>query len=106
MRETLTPPEFPVEEGGERVGDMSEVSAAGVIPEVEVPEKAVRRQVSAAYKRTILTAADACTREAARAASRGTRGAASASASARYAASDAGTVCRSSQILGRSTSCG
>ena len=81
MRETLTPPEY-VEEGGERVGDMSEVSAAGVIPEVEVPEKAVRRQVSAAYKRTILTEADACTREAARAASRGTRGAASASARA------------------------
>ena len=42
---------------------MSEFSAAGVIPEVEVTEKAVRRQFSAEYKRTILTKADACTRE-------------------------------------------
>ena len=48
----------------------------------------------------------ACPREAARAASRVTRGAARASASARYAASYAVTVCRSSQILGSSTSCG
>ena len=48
----------------------------------------------------------ACPREAARAASRVTRGAARASASARYAASYAVTLCRSSQILGSSTSCG
>jgi transposase-like protein len=34
-----------------------------VIPEVEVTEMAVRRQFSAEYKRTILTEADACTRE-------------------------------------------
>ena len=42
---------------------MSEFRAAMVIPEVEVTEKAVRRQFSAEYKRTILTEADACTRE-------------------------------------------
>jgi len=42
---------------------MSEFNAAGVIPEVEVAEKAVRRQFSAEYKRKILTEADACTRE-------------------------------------------
>ena len=48
---------------GKAVREMSEFSAAGVIPEVEVTEKAVRRQFSAEYKRTILTEADACTRE-------------------------------------------
>ena len=42
---------------------MSEFSAMVVIPEVEVTEKAVRRQFSAEYKRKILLAADACTRE-------------------------------------------
>ena len=44
---------------------MSEFSAAVavVIPDVEVAEKAVRRQFSAEYKRTILMEADACTRE-------------------------------------------
>jgi transposase len=63
MSETRTPPEFIVEEGGESVRDMSEFNAAGVIPEVEVTEKAVRRQFSAEYKRKILREADACTRE-------------------------------------------
>ena len=42
---------------------MSEINAAVVIPEVEVAEKAVRRQFSAEYKRKILREADACTRE-------------------------------------------
>jgi hypothetical protein len=42
---------------------MSEFNTAVVIPEVEVTEKAVRRQFSAEYKRTVLTEADACTRE-------------------------------------------
>ena len=42
---------------------MSEFSAAVVIPEVEVTEKAVRRQFSAEYKRKVLTEADACSRE-------------------------------------------
>lgn len=42
---------------------MSEFNAAVVVPEVEVVEKAVRRQFSAEYKRKILTEADACTRE-------------------------------------------
>jgi transposase-like protein len=63
MGETLTPPEFIVEEGGESVGEMSEFNAAIVIPEVEVAEKAVRRQFSAEYKRRILKEADACTQE-------------------------------------------
>jgi transposase-like protein len=34
-----------------------------VVPEVEVAEKAARRQFSAEYKRKILKEADACTRE-------------------------------------------
>lgn len=42
---------------------MSEVSAAAAVPEVEVAEKAARRQFSAEYKRKILKEADACTRE-------------------------------------------
>lgn len=42
---------------------MAEVSAAAVVPEVEVAEKASRRQFSAEYKRKILKEADACTRE-------------------------------------------
>lgn len=42
---------------------MSEVSAAVVVPEVEVAEKAARRQFNAEYKRKILKEADACTRE-------------------------------------------
>lgn len=42
---------------------MAEVSAAGVVPEVEVAEKAARRQFNAEYKRKILKEADACTRE-------------------------------------------
>jgi transposase-like protein len=42
---------------------MSEFNAAIVIPEVEVAEKAVRRQFSAEYKRKILKEADACTQE-------------------------------------------
>lgn len=42
---------------------MAEVSAAAVIPEVEVAEKAARRQFNAEYKRKILKEADACTRE-------------------------------------------
>jgi transposase-like protein len=42
---------------------MSEFNAAIVIPEVEVAEKAVRRQFSAEYKRRILKEADACTQE-------------------------------------------
>ena len=42
---------------------MAEVSAAAVVPEVEVAEKAARRQFSAEYKRKILKEADACTRE-------------------------------------------
>ncbi len=42
---------------------MNEISAAVVLPEVEVTEKAVRRQFSAEYKRKILREADACTRE-------------------------------------------
>lgn len=42
---------------------MAEVSAAVVVPEVEVAEKAARRQFSAEYKRKILKEADACTRE-------------------------------------------
>src|SRR3990172_5733555 len=42
---------------------MAEVSAAAVVPEVEVAEKASRRQFSAEYKRKILKDADACTRE-------------------------------------------
>src|SRR5512145_84954 len=42
---------------------MAEVSAAAVIAEVEVAEKAARRQFSAEYKRKILKEADACTRE-------------------------------------------
>ena len=63
MSETRTPPEFIVEEGGESVREMSEFSAAMVIPEVEVAEKAVRRQFSAEYKRKVLKEADACTRE-------------------------------------------
>jgi transposase-like protein len=42
---------------------MSEFNAVGAVPEVEVAEKAVRRQFSAEYKRKILKAADACTRE-------------------------------------------
>ena len=42
---------------------MSEFSAAVVVPEVEVAEKAVRRQFSAEYKRKILKEADACTQE-------------------------------------------
>ena len=63
MSETRTPPEFIVEEGGESVRAMSEFSAAVVIPEVEVTEKAVRRQFSAEYKRKVLMEADTCTRE-------------------------------------------
>ena len=42
---------------------MSEFNAAVVVPEVEVAEKAVRRQFSAEYKRKILKEADACTQE-------------------------------------------
>ncbi len=42
---------------------MVEVSAAAVVPEVEVAEKAARRQFNAEYKRKILKEADACTRE-------------------------------------------
>jgi transposase-like protein len=42
---------------------MTEVSAAAVVPEVEVAEKAARRQFNAEYKRRILKEADACTRE-------------------------------------------
>jgi len=42
---------------------MSEFNAAVVVPEVEVVEKAVRRQFSAEYKRKILKEADACTQE-------------------------------------------
>ena len=42
---------------------MAEVSAAGVVPEVEVAEKAARRQFNAEYKRKILKEADACTQE-------------------------------------------
>jgi transposase len=42
---------------------MSELNAAVVVPEVEVAEKAARRQFSAEYKRKILKEADACTRE-------------------------------------------
>lgn len=42
---------------------MAEVSAAAVVPEVEVAEKAARRQFSAEYKRKILKEAEACTRE-------------------------------------------
>ena len=42
---------------------MAEVSAAAVVPEVEVAEKASRRQFSAEYKRKILKEADTCTRE-------------------------------------------
>jgi transposase-like protein len=42
---------------------MAEVSAAAVVPEVEVAEKAARRQFNAEYKRRILKEADACTRE-------------------------------------------
>jgi transposase-like protein len=42
---------------------MSEFTAAVVVPEVEVAEKAVRRRFSAEYKRKILKEADACTRE-------------------------------------------
>ena len=48
---------------GKASGRMSEINAAVVIPEVEVPEKAVRRQFSAEYKRKILLEAEACTRE-------------------------------------------
>jgi transposase-like protein len=39
---------------------MSEFNATMVIPEVEVAEKAVRRQFSAEYKRKVLTEADTC----------------------------------------------
>jgi len=42
---------------------MSEFNTAVVVPEVEVAEKAVRRQFSAEYKRKILKEADACTQE-------------------------------------------
>jgi transposase-like protein len=42
---------------------MAEVSAAAVVAEVEVAEKAARRQFSAEYKRKVLKEADACTRE-------------------------------------------
>jgi transposase-like protein len=42
---------------------MNEISAAVGLPEVEVTEKAVRRQFSAEYKRKILLEADTCTRE-------------------------------------------
>lgn len=42
---------------------MSEVSTAAVVPEVEVAEKAARRQFNAEYKRGILKEADACARE-------------------------------------------
>ncbi len=42
---------------------MAEASAAAVVPEVEVAEKASRRQFNAEYKRKILKEADACTRE-------------------------------------------
>jgi hypothetical protein len=42
---------------------MAEVSPAVVVPEVEVAEKAARRQFNAEYKRKILKEADACTRE-------------------------------------------
>lgn len=43
--------------------EMTEVSAAAVVPEVEVAEKAARRQFNAEYKRKILKEADACTQE-------------------------------------------
>jgi transposase-like protein len=39
---------------------MSELSAAVVVPEVEVTEKAARRRFSLEYKRKILKEADAC----------------------------------------------
>ena len=39
---------------------MSEFDATMGIPEVEVAEKAVRRQFSAEYKRKVLTEADTC----------------------------------------------
>ena len=42
---------------------MAEVGAAAVVPEVEVAEKAARRQFNAEYKRKILKEADACTQE-------------------------------------------
>ena len=42
---------------------MSEINAAVLVPEVEVTEKAVRRQFSAEYKRKILLEAEACTRD-------------------------------------------
>ena len=42
---------------------MSEFNAAVVVPEVEVAEKAARRQFNAEYKRKILKEADACKRE-------------------------------------------
>ena len=42
---------------------MAEVSAVAVVPEVEVAEKASRRQFNAEYKRRILKEADTCTRE-------------------------------------------
>lgn len=42
---------------------MTEVSAAAVVPEVEVAEKAARRQFNTEYKRKILKEADACTQE-------------------------------------------
>jgi hypothetical protein len=42
---------------------MTEVSAVAEVPEVEVAEKAARRQFNAEYKRKILREADACTRE-------------------------------------------
>lgn len=43
--------------------EMAEGNAAGVAPEVEVVEKATRRQFSAEYKRRILKEADTCQRE-------------------------------------------
>ena len=39
---------------------MSELSAAVVVPEVEVTEKAARRRFSLEYKRRVLKEADAC----------------------------------------------
>jgi transposase-like protein len=42
---------------------MSEFNATVAVPEVEVAEKAVRRQFSAEYKRKVLKEADACTQE-------------------------------------------
>jgi hypothetical protein len=48
---------------GKEFVEMAEISAVAVAPEVEVAEKAARRQFNAEYKRKILKKADACTQE-------------------------------------------